>query len=394
MTGTLLQRLKNKTPKTWYRVSVGAFYFVQGLVFSSWASRIPDIKMAMAMNDAQWGSVLFLIPVGEFVTMALSGYLVSKYSSRRMAMIAALCYPLLLIAIGMAHSSLFLYVVLFLFGMVANLSNIAVNTQAIGVERLYGRSIMGVFHGLWSCAGFTGAVVGTLMVALHTSPAVHFMIVYALILGVVALMSRSLLPRDAHQGRRHEGRQKIFTRPDRYILIIGLLAFANMVCEGTVFNWSSIYFDQVIAPPENLVRLGYIAAMCSMTIGRFTIDRFITRFGAIRVLRFGGVTIVAGLLLVVASPHIVLSTIGFLLLGAGISPAIPICYSLAGRSPSMLPGVALATISSVAFFGLLMGPPAIGFLSEALGLRWALGIVALFGLMVVALTSKLKPQIN
>jgi MFS family permease len=188
--------------------------------------------------------------------------------------------------------------------------------------------------------------------------------------------------------------RKIFTRPDAYVLLIGLIAFANMVCEGTVFNWSSIYFKDVITPPENLVRLGYIAAMCSMTVGRLTMDRYITRFGAINVMRFGGATIVAGLLLVVASPHLVTSTVGFLLLGAGISPAIPICYSLAGRSKSMLPGVALATVSSVAFFGLLMGPPVIGFLSEAVGLRWALCIVALAGLLVLSLTPALKRKLR
>jgi MFS family permease len=390
----LLQQLREKDAKAWYRVSVCAFYFVQGLIFASWASRIPDIRQSLSMTDAQLGSVLLVIPVGEFVTMGLSGYLVSRYGSRRMLVIAASVYPLILVAIGLAASYVQLYAVLFLFGMTANLSNIAVNTQAVGVERLFRRSIMGVFHGLWSCAGFAGALTGALMVALKVSPLGHFAMVYVLILCVVATMQRSILPRDARRQRTDRAPQKIFPRPDALVLLIGLLAFANMVCEGTVFNWSGIYFQDVIAPPENLVRSGYIAAMGSMTAGRFAVDRLIMRFGAIGVLRTGGLLIVAGLLLAVISPHLITSTAGFLLIGAGISPAIPICYSLAGRSKTMLPGIALATVSSISFFGLLAGPPLIGFVSEAVGLRWALCIVALFGIMVVSLTPLLKLKVK
>jgi MFS family permease len=388
----LLQQLKEKDARAWYRVSVCAFYFVHGLIFASWASRIPDIKQALAMSDAQLGSVLLAIPVGEFVTMALAGYLVGKYGSRRMLLLATVIYPLALVSVGLVSSYAQLYIVLFLFGMTANLANIAVNTQAVGVERLYRRSIMGVFHGLWSCAGFVGALTGALMVALHVSPFVHFIIVYVLILGVAAIMQRSILPRDARQQRIDEAPRKIFSRPDAYVFIIGLVAFANMVCEGTVFDWSGIYFKQVINPPENLVRLGYIAAMSSMTAGRFTVDRFIMRFGVIKVLRTGGSLIVAGLLLAVLSPHIITATAGFLLIGAGISPAIPICYSLVGRSKAMLPSIALATVSSISFFGLLMGPPLIGFVSEAIGLRWAICIIGLFGMLVVALTPFLKTK--
>jgi MFS family permease len=393
MSFSLLQQLREKDAKAWYRVSVCAFYFVQGLIFASWASRIPDIKQALSMNDAQLGSALLAIPVGEFVTMVLCGYLVSRYGSRRMLLIAAFVYPLTLVGVGLVTSYAQLYVMLFLFGMTGNLSNIAVNTQAVGVERLYGRSIMGVFHGLWSCAGFAGALAGALMVALHASPFVHFLTVYAWILCIVLLMQRSILPRDARQRRIDEAPRKIFTRPDTFVLIIGLLAFANMVCEGTVFDWSGIYFKEVIAPPENFVRLGYIAAMCSMTAGRFTVDRFVMRFGVIHVLRAGGCLTVAGLLLAVVSPHIVTSTLGFLLIGAGISPAIPVCFSLVGRSKTMLPGIALATVSSISFFGLLIGPPVIGFVSEAAGLRWALCIIALFGLLVISLTPFLKRQL-
>jgi len=386
--------LKAKDTRAWYRVSVCAFYFVQGLVFSSWASRIPDIKNALHMNDAQLGGVLLMMPVGQFVTMALSGYLVSTFGSKRVLGFAALLYPLMLVAIGLVATQPQLYVILFLFGVCANLSNIAVNTQAVGVERLYGRSIMGVFHGLWSLAGFTGGLVGTLMASLGVTPFYHFCMVYALLLCVVFGMRRTLLPRDAQRTGEHSRQRKIFTRPDAYVLILGFIALGNMVCEGFVFDWSGVYFKDVVAAPADFVRLGYVAAMGAMALGRFTIDRFIARFGVINVLRFGGVTIVGGLLLAGISPNIVPSTIGFLMLGAGISPAVPICYSLAGRSKTLLPGVAIAAVSSISFLGLFSGPPLIGVVSEGVGLRWALGLVILFGVAVLSLTVVLKGKLS
>ena len=201
--------------KTWYRVSVSAFYFAQGLVFASWASRIPDVKSALSLSASQLGSMLLVIPIGEFAAMAPAGYLVSKLGSRRMLTIAALTYPLVLVGIGLAGSLAQLCGVLFFFGVFANLSNIAVNTQAIGIERLYRRSIMGVFHGLWSTAGFAGALLGALMVALNVSPVRHFAIVYALIIAIALAMRGSILPRDAHQKSIDENRH-LWKRPAEF----------------------------------------------------------------------------------------------------------------------------------------------------------------------------------
>ncbi|GHU95660.1 MFS transporter [Bacteroidia bacterium] len=373
---------------------MSAFYFVQGLVYATWTSRIPDIKNTLSLNNAEWGGLIFLIPIGEIATMALSGYLVSRYGSKFMLSIAAILYPLSLIFIGVASSFWQLGIALFLFGTFAVMSNISVNTQAIGVERLYKRSIMGAFHGLWSLAGFTGGLLGMAMVALHLSPLQHFGIVAVIIFVIVLNMRRSVLPRDRQRQVVEQQPRRIFTRPDRYILIVGLIALGSMVCEGTVYNWSGIYFERVLVVPTHLIRLGYITAMCCMTIGRFAIDGFITRFGAINVLRVSGALMLAGLFLVIGTPHIALCTIGFGLVGAGMSSIIPICYSLAGRSSTMLPGIAIATISSISFLGLLMGPSVIGVISESIGLRWTLCIVALFAAFIVMLTKPLKRMLK
>jgi fucose permease len=262
------------------------------------------------------------------------------------------------------------------------------------VERLYRRSIMGSFHGLWSLAGFSGGHIGALMVALDITPQTHFIIIFAGTTGMVLFMQSATLPRDHRAKSLEESRRTIFTRPGHYILLLGLIAMSSSVCEGTVFDWTNIYFDDVLKVPKNLVRFGYIAAMGSMTLGRFTVDRFITRFGATRVLQFSGLLLIVGLGFAVSVPHIVPSTFGFLLIGAGMSPVIPICYSLAGRSKSMLPGMAITTVSTIGFLGFLAGPPVIGFISHGIGLRWALCVIALVGVTVMSLTSTLRKAIH
>ncbi len=392
MAAVFFKRLRDRDPRLWYRVSAGAFYFLIGLVFASWASRIPDIRNALGMNDAQLGGVLFFIPVGQMAAMAASGFLVSRYGSRIMLVIGVLLYPAALVCIGLSSSVLFLSLSLVFFGMAANLCNIAVNTQAVGVERLYGHSIMASFHGLWSLAGFMGGVISTLMVGLSFTPMWHFVMVAAFCVVVVLLFWHSLLPRDQNRAKgadRPEG--KIFTRPDRLVLLLGLMSFGGMVCEGTMFDWSSVYFEDVVRPPSALVRLGYIASMCSMALGRFAADRFITRFGPSNVLRVCGLVITAGLLVATGFPTLWPATAGFLLVGLGVSAIVPICYSLAGKSQKILPGVAIAMVSTIGFLGFLLGPPVIGFVAHALDLRWSLGLISVFGIFISVLAPMVRP---
>ncbi|KAA6344720.1 Inner membrane protein YbjJ [termite gut metagenome] len=390
----LLSNLKDKRAKSWYRVSVAAYFFVAGLIFASWASRIPDIKRALGMNEAELGGVLFFIPIGQMSAMALSGWLVSRYGSKKMLVIAALFYAFALVLLGAVSAVWQLSAGLFLFGMAANLFNISVNTQAVGIERLYGGSIMASFHGLWSLAGFAGGLISTVLVAIDMSPFLHFCLIFTVALVIAFTLKGSVLPRDEQQSKKNtpqtRAKKRIFIRPDRYVCILGLMSCGSMVCEGTMFDWSSVYFEEIIMPPKNLIRLGYIAAMFSMAGGRFVADRLIIRFGAVNVLKICGMTIACGLLMATVFPHLVAATVGFFLVGIGVSAVVPITYSMAGRSKVMLPSVAIAAVSTIGFLGFLLGPPIIGFVGHTLSLRWSLGLIAIVGLFITVLAPQLK----
>lgn len=369
-----------------HRIATSAYFFIAGVCFASWASRIPDIQAHLQLNDAGLGSVLLALPAGLMTSLPLSGWLVTKFSSKRMVFVAALGYPVLLCCIGLVGHVWQLLVVLFGFGMFGNLLNISINTQAVGVEALYGRSIMASFHGVWSLAGFVGASIGTLMITSHVPPFAHFICVAVASITAAILFHRSSLDKDLP----HDESQPIFVLPNKSILLLGLIALGCMICEGSMFDWSGVYFKKVVIGIGSLTTLGYVAFMSTMATGRFIGDWLTTRLGVRRMMQISGLVVMSGLLLAVIFPYVVPATIGFLLVGFGVSSVVPLVYSTAGRSGTMAPGVAIAAVSTIGYFGFLFGPPLIGFIAQAASLRWSLTLIACMGLATTLLASKAK----
>lgn len=379
-----------------YRLAVGCFFFTQGLVFSSWASRIADIKTALKLSDANLGGILFALPLGQMLAMGISGHLVTRLSSSKTVTIGGILYPLGLIGLAMANSAATLFAALMLYGMCANLQNISINTQAVDVERIYGRPIMATFHGVWSLAGFVGGVISTFLVARHVTVMQHFIAMNVFTLIALAVLRNRVVPFDfkPEPNPADKGKTRGFLRPTPYIIFLGIISFGCMSCEGTMFDWSVIYFESIVKAPLDLTRLGFVCFMCTMAGGRFVADRFVMRFGAIRVLRASGIVIMSGMLLAVLFPNIWTSAIGFLFVGAGVSSVVPTCYSLAGRSRRMSSSIALASVSTIGFFGFLMGPPLIGFIAEMSSLRISFAVMACIGLLVTVMAPKLRTHVE
>lgn len=369
-----------------HRLAVAVFFFMAGLCFASWASRIPDIKLKLELSDAGLGAVLLALPSGLMLSLPLSGWAVTRFSSKTMVTIAAVGYPLTLILIGTVTATWQLAAVLFFFGIFGNLYNISANTQAVGVESLYQRSIMATFHGIWSLAGFSGAAIGTFLIAQGIAPLHHFLLICIGSLIVVLLAQGYILTNDTQP----ENKQPLFAKPDASILKLGLIAFGCLVCEGTMFDWSGVYFQKVVEAPKEMVTLGYTVFMATMATGRFLGDRLVTRFGIQRMLQASGIIISSGLAIAVLFPTIISVTMGFFLVGLGVSSVVPLVYSAAGRSKTMSPGVALAAVSTIGFLGFLIGPPLIGFIAELSGLRWSFTIIALIGFSTTIMATLMK----
>ena len=369
-----------------YRIATSVFFFIAGLTFSTWASRIPAIQSKLHLSDGGLGGVLFALPAGLMLSLPLSGWLVSKYGSRPMMIAGAVFYPAILLLLASSTSVMQLTISLFAFGVLGNLINIAMNTQAVGVESLYGRSVMASFHGLWSLAGFSGALIGTFFVSQGIPPLIHFSIVAALAVMLVILFFKNSLPHDA--GNREP--QKLFVKPDQKILLLGLIAFCTLLCEGAMADWSGVYFKKIVEAPASMITLGYVAFTAMMAVGRFLGDWLVTKFGVKNMLQISGALITSGLLLSVLFPYLATATVGFLFVGFGVSSVVPIVYGLAGKSKTMSPGTALAAVSTIGFLGFLVGPPVIGFIAQAVSLRWSFTLIGILGFGTAILARKLK----
>ena len=157
-----------------------------------------------------------------------------------------------------------------------------------------------------------------------------------------------------------------------------------------MFDWSGIYFKDVVMAPHELVILGYTSFMITMALGRFIADRLVLRFGRKHLLQVSGILISSGLLISVLLPYLIPSTLAFMLVGLGVSSIVPSVYSAAGRHSTIAPGIALATVSSVSYLGFLMGPPLIGYISAAAGLRYSFAVIGIFGFFITLMVSRIK----
>lgn len=381
----IIEKVQKSLRRT--RLAVSLFYFGQGISFASWASRIPDIKQHLNLSDAALGTILFALPVGQLCTMPVSARLVTKYGSKKMLTIAAPFYVVALINLGLAAAPWQLAAGLFLFGVTGNMANLAVNTQGVETEKLYNRPINTSFHGAWSIAGFAGALIGLLMINLHVLPYQHFLIILLLSWTNVLLNHQYLVggKPDAAASKR-----PFFTKPEGALMQLGIIAFCSMATEGAMFDWSGVYFKDIVGSPQSLVVIGYASFMVMMAAGRFLGDAVISKIGRKRTMQVSGLIISLGMALSVCFPYLVTATIGFMMVGLGVSTNIPSIYSIAGRSEKVPPGIALAMVASVSYLGFLMGPPLIGYISALSSLRYSYAVIGCFGLLISFLVTRSK----
>lgn len=369
------------------RLAVSLFYFGQGICFASWASRIPDLKASLQLSDAQLGSILLALPLGQLITMPVSGRLTTAFGSKKVLSIATPLYALALTNIALASAGWQLAIFLLMFGISGNLCNIALNTQGVAAESYYGKPIMTSFHGAWSIGGFSGALIGLLMVNLHIIPHHHFLIVAALAWTHIAINYRYLL---GWQKSARTEKTKLFTRPQGALVQLGVIGFCSMATEGAMFDWSGVYFKDIVKAPHALVIMGYASFMIMMATGRFLGDKVISRYGRKRALQVSGLIISTGMFTAVLFPFLIPAVIGFMLVGIGVSGIVPMVYSVAGTNEKVAPGIALAMVSGVSYFGFLMGPPLIGYISALSSLRYSYAVIGCFGILITTLVSKIR----
>jgi MFS family permease len=379
------ETLLTKTPRQ-VRIANAAFFFISGFGYTTWASRIPSIQQSLHLNEAQLGAALFAMPIGLMATMPITSRLLANFSSSRIMIVGAVAFNLALGLLGFTSLYWQFITILFFFGSSRNLFNLSINTQSVGVQALYKKSIITTFHGVWSFAGFAGAGVGYLMVYFNVPPAWHLLTVSI----AMCLLAFYAFPNTLRQKPEPQVRKPIFLLPDKALLKFALICFSSMACENVMYDWSGIYIQKAVHASKVTATAGFVIFMIAVTIGRFAGDRLVNKWGIKHVLQYSGILIVSGFVLTIAFPYVVPAITGYAMIGFGVSCMVPLVFSVAGRSKSMSGGPAIAAVSTVGYLGFLLVPPLVGFVAQAANLRWSFAFIALLGLVIVWMTSKIE----
>ncbi len=376
------------------RRAIFLYFFFVGLCFSSWASRIPEIKILFGMDDAAWGLMLLMIPLGQLFGMMFSGRLISSVGSNRVLVWAVIGYALTLFGLGVSAEEWGLIAALISFGFFGNFCNIAMNTQAVVAENFYNRPIMASFHGGWSMAGLTGGLIGLAMTMSGISIPVHFgaIATFAIVGSVLQyrFLQYDALKAEVAESESDEGSATALAKPEFFLVLFGIVGFFAWATEGAVADWSGIYMGEVVGISERFTPIGFTAYMVAMTIGRFLMDRATARWGRRVILCASGAAVFVGMALLTILPYAITATIGLMIVGFGACGMIPALYSAAGEKSKIHTGRAITLISTISFAGFLVGPPFIGYISQMTNLRYGLTLITIFGLLSWVMSANIK----
>ncbi len=285
-----------------------------------------------------------------------------------------------LIFIGFAPNIFLLVSSICLFSFTLRVLNISMNTQSITVQKLFDKKINGSFHGLWSTGGIVALGFSTLMVIYKIPVHYHFLAVAVLTL----ISTLCIYPNLIRNDRSPSGNKLIIAKPDPYVVYLGLLVFLAAICEGGMFDWSGIYFKKVVN--EETFTLGHFMFMTCMAISRFASDKIIESIGMAKTYILSAVLIFTGIGLAVTFPNFWMSMIGFCLTGLGTASVFPMTLLLAANSKKYSPGMAISILATYSIVGMLIGPPMIGYISQALNLRISFIAFAIAGFLLIPIS--------
>ncbi|MDR1720547.1 MAG: MFS transporter [Dysgonamonadaceae bacterium] len=388
------------------RLAVFFIFLAQGICFASWASRLPDIKAIFGINNwLHFGFLMFMIPIGKFLAIPAVGFLFPRVGSKKTVLISILGYTLALFGVGFVPGITLLSLMLLLFGLFWNMTDISLNTQAIEVERIYNKPIIATFHATWSLAACLGALIGFVMINLSVVPFHHFSIITAIALLLILfnykyLLDPEVLPEKSRAVESTPVVDQVTAKkwklrlPEILLIQLGIVWLLALVVENTMFEWSDVYFQSVIKAPKSL-QVGFLVFMVMMFTGRILTNVAYRKWSKKTVLQVAGILIFVGF--IISSlfigfsnevlSKVIINSIGFMFIGLGISCVVPTIYSIVGDKATTPVGTALTIMSGISFVGPLIAPLLVGAISQQFGMHYAYFIIGLFGICIVAITA-------
>ncbi|MEM0946464.1 MAG: MFS transporter [Pseudomonadota bacterium] len=368
-------------------LAVAAMFFQNGALFGMWASRIPAVAEAYHLGHAQLGVLLLFLAGGAVCAFPLAGKAIDRFGASGTARAIAILYPLSLIILPLSPGFAILAAALFLFGAAHGAMDVAMNGWGAEVERRFDRPVMSTFHAMWSLGAGLGALSGVLATSVAAGIGLHFLL--ASIAVTVPCLWLGRISWNSVRAQPNKG-APLFALPTGLLFFVGVLAFCASLGEGAVADWSAVYLRDVAAVSESQAALGYAAFSVAMVAVRLAGDQIIRWLGPVVAARIGGAFAAVGSLVVVLAPALATALPGFALMGIGYAVIMPLAFSRAANDPTIPQGQALASVATLGYGGLLLGPPAIGAIAGFVGLQQSFLLLVALSVLIVILAGSLR----
>ncbi len=370
------------------RYAVGLVFLLLGSMIGTWASRIPDIKMTLAVDDSGFGLVLLMMASGAVTGIVFSGRLIDLFGAARVTKVAATATLILFPVLPLATSVLALLGPIFAVGFAFGTVDVSMNGWGADVEKALKRPVMSSYHGLFSLGAGLGAGAGAAALWLELSVLTHFFAWLAVFLVPLIIVLRvnwswNPAPKSAEK-------PPLIGVPRGPLFFVGLLALIAALGEGAVTDWAALYQIQELGIDSSQAAIGFSVFSVAMVIMRLVGDQIIARFGPVPVSRISGLAAFAGTLLLVWGDGLWMVWTGCAIMGLGNALIFPLAMSRAAADPVMSSGAALAAVATLGYGAFLLGPPILGFIGDAVSLRAAFSLVAVLALLIAVLARHLR----
>jgi MFS family permease len=357
---------------------------VHAAIAGTLAPRIPAIKANLELGDGALGAALTGFAAGLFAGTRVAAWLVDRFGSRRIVQVGLPLFALCLAGPGLAGGLASLTIALVPLGIASGLVDVAMNEQAVQVERAAGRPIMSSFHGFWSVGILASSGLASGLSAAGVGVRTN-LVVAACVLAVVSLV----VPLGLLQGARRAPARGARSGPlAPTVIALGVIGFCSFLGEGAAADWSGVYLLEDAGSSPGLAAFAFTAFAVGMVLSRFCGDRLSARFGPVAVVRGGGLVAGLGLLVGLAIVEAPAVLVAFALLGLGLAPIVPVVFSAAGNVGSG--PRALGWVVTMSYVGAVLGPAAIGAVAHGVGLRWGLVIPAALALLAAVLAGSAR----
>lgn len=368
-------------------------FLVCGLAIASWAPMVPYAKDRLILNEADLGLLLLFLGGGALLMMPLSGLLINKVGTRITIMLSVLLSAAILPLLLVVSNIYLMALVLFIFGCSIGTIDVAMNSHGIQVQNAYNKSIMSSLHGLFSVGGLFGSLGLGFLMKLGLQPIYAALSISLLLILLLIFQFKKLLDYQQEQeimkNYSHVDTSvksgSTFQWLDKRVLLIGLMCFIVFLSEGAMLDWSAVFLRDTKRLQAEYTGIGYAAFSVAMAVMRLSGDSLIKKFSNGTIVITGSLVAALGLVILIYSPWLTLSIVGYLLLGAGAANIVPVFFSEGGKIPGLSPTVAIPAITTMGYSGQLAGPALLGFIAHHLSLTIAFEIIVLLFILVAVI---------